>query len=187
MESGGDGIHPEGRLTDRQERMGRRPTIRRRPISTPRVRSEQVRTAPFALPGLTPTAPPRAPLPRLTAPARPRLVLVEEEEEQFAAPIVRPLAAELAPRQSGRGMVVAMVVVCAMVAGIGVAWLSSRRADVAEQPAVVATTTLNAGVVPAAAPTTAPRAPSPHAPAVLEVDVNSLPAAPARGPVRGGR
>ena len=186
MESGGDGIHPEGRLTDRQERMGRRPTIRRRPISKPRVRSEQVRTAPLALPGLTPTAPPRAPLPRPTAPSRPRLVLVEEEEH-FAAPIVRPLAAELAPRQSGRGMVVAMVVVCAMVAGIGVAWLSSRRPDVAEQPAVVATTTLNAGAVPAAAPTTAPRAPSPHAPAVLEVDVNSLPAAPARGPVRGGR
>lgn len=147
--------------------MGRRPTIRRRPISKPRVRSQQqLHTAPLALPQ-------PAPLPRpLPPPARrPTLVLVEEEE------LRAPLAAQLAPmRAPALTWFVASVVAVAIAAGIGVAWLWSRPAEVAQVPAVVATTTLNAATV--AAPPIAAKGVAPVAAAVPELDVNSLPAAP---------
>ena len=152
--------------------MGRRPTIRRRPISKPRVRSQQQQpTEPLALPQ-------RAPLPRpLPPPARrPTLVLVEEEE------LRAPLAAQLAPmRAPASTWLVASVVAVAIAAGVVVAWLWSRPAEVA--PAVAATTTLNAATV-AARPVAANGA-APVAAAVPELDVNSLPAAPpSRGRVR---
>ena len=151
--------------------MGRRPTIRRRPVSKPRVRTEQ--TEPLALP-----LPLRAPLPRPLAPPLParRLTLVLAEEEEVRA----PLAAQLAPaRTPGMTWVVAGVMAAAVAAGLGVAWLSSRPAEVAQAPGAVATTTLNAAAVPAKP--VAAKTPAPVVAAVPELDVNSLPAAPPTG------
>ena len=148
--------------------MGRRPTIRRRPISRPRVRSlHEPPTEPLALPQ-------RALLPRpLPPPARrPTLVLVEEEERRA------PLAAQLAPMRAPAStwLVASVVAAVAIAAGIGVAWLWSRPAEVVRVPAAVATTTLNAATV--AARPVAANGSAPVAAAVPELDVNSLPAAP---------
>jgi hypothetical protein len=170
MASGDGGDGEQGR------RMVRRPAIRRRPISVPR-----------DTPGVR-TLPPVRP-PAVRQAARPRLMLVvEDDAQELAVPVVGPsaprLQESLGPRwQGSRSLIAGIACVLALLVGSTVVWLSSRpagdahataHADPESMPGSI--TTVNAGslsLLPKAPPTTVPL-----------VDVNSLPAAPPRARAR---
>jgi hypothetical protein len=159
---GGSG--PEGT----EKRPIRRPAIRRRVI-----------TAPRAATSARPLPPPRLPVAR--KPARPRLVLVVDDEVQ-AGP-----APSIAHRSAPRWAIAAIAGALALALGTTAVWFASRAGGSqrlstrTQEP--VSMTTVNAG--PVAMLARPPRAQS--TPDVPVVDVNSLPAAPQRGPARSRR
>lgn len=147
--------------------MVRRPAIRRRPISPPRVTA-----------GASTLPPPRMPLAQ--APARPTLFLVVEDDAPTS------VSASVA-RASSRRAMVGFGAALALVAATSAAWLTSRsEADQADTrsahaaPPLPMATTTNAGSL-------AMLRKVPAAQEVPVVDVNSLPAAPRSAPPRATR
>ena len=158
--------------------VARRPSIRPRPVTPPRV--SLVTTPTWTLP------PVRTPQPRIAK--RLVLELVDPDEStypsvtQVPSLVVAPSPFWKQPRTLA--LAVAAVLAAALTT-IAVVWTASARREVAEATEAVGTTTLASAslampVVPVASPPSAKARVAPASPAIPVVDVNSLPSVPGR-------